>query len=192
MADSTANEANGSLIKYFLMPDDVDAEYRVEGDQTLLLLRAKTDLFLAPNTTEVIPVSPVSSMLSISPADFDPAKHRVTIAFLAMLVFVLLYSIMLVVIKCIHICCPRTLECRRRVPRRRTRNVALITRMAERKKTSDTLQTLCKRSIIVHTKKPVKRNIRRLTLPSAIKNELVATRLNEQHPLALPVVHRSA
>lgn len=168
------NEESAADVSYVLTTDDVDAEYRVEGDESLLILRAKHDFIMVPNTTELVDVSPVSLALQTSRARADP----LVVDMYVFVACVILYAAIIIAAKCIN---------ESAISPRRRRRQALSRWPGTARPDDISLRSLSTRAVLTHTRRPVKRNISQLALPARLQEELVSLRLNGNHPLALPV-----
>lgn len=178
-------------IRYFLDPEDAIFEHNnvdeVGGNiSNSILLRNKRELAIIPNTIDIVEVSPVSAN-SGAPAElkggWNPLLEFYIIAGCCV-AYLLIVFVIWAITSCIECCCGPQVDAwarrRQEAAARRRREVA----MAQwGRQPILSLRTLSSRTVIAHTKRPVKRNLQKLELPQALASELVELRKNG-HPIA--------
>jgi len=167
-------------VSYVLDDAEMEFDYRVDGDSSVILLRNKAEMNVLVGVTDLVTVSPVSEPASIA-------------SFFAGLIFACVLTALYVIGHCIVACVicgcgSRIDEChRRRSAARLAAARALAMRaMAARPMSVTTLKNLSLIAALSRMKRPVKRNIATLELPHELKEELVQLR---RFPLSVACGH---
>ena len=158
-------------VSYYLDEEETEFDYRVEGDDSFILLRNRRDLNGIAGVTNHVEVSPVSvqnpPVLAEELADLIAALILVTLYVLTHVLFV----------------CARVFRSERRLNRRRAAARALA--LWEARRPFGTVPSLSHLSMVAalsRMRRPVKRNIRGLALPQELKDEMARLR---QFPLSV-------
>lgn len=174
-------------VKFYLDPEDQMYDYTVEGDSNAIVLRNKRDLASIPNIIDVVEVSPVSAAESF-------VLKEIKAYFVIFASLLAAFFLLLVCARCIECCCGRRIDAwrrRRLLERQRRLRAEMLqqySRRLARRRVSSLRQLAC-RSVIEHTKRPVKKNLRRLSLPVSLIDDLVVLR---QYDRPLAVSHHRA
>lgn len=194
--------AESAEIKYYLDAEERLYDYTIEGDPNALVLRNRRDFAAIHNTIDAVEVSPVSDN-NITPAaesrvlyagPWDPLKDLKVMFYFFAFCLGFFFTIW-VCATCIERCCGQQLQAwarrrryerdrRLRIERQRLMMAQSLRLWNPRDGRQITLRRLSSRALLNNTRPPVKRNLRSLSLPTSLADELVAQR-KYGHPLAV-------